>query len=43
MFEITHTTKGDTWKVKVYDENPEIAYNTSVDIDEKLRKKYGGI
>ena len=39
--EITHTTKGDTWKVKVYHEDPYKAEVAAVIIDEALRGKYG--
>ena len=39
--EITHTTKGDTWKVKVYHEDPYKAEAAAVLIDRELREKYG--
>lgn len=39
---IIHNSKGTNWEIKIYDANPEIAYNTSIDIDERLRNKYGG-
>lgn len=39
---IIKNTKGYNWEVKIYDENPEIAKNTAMDINEQLQKKYGG-
>lgn len=39
---IIHNTKGTNWEVKVYDQNPEIAANTAMDIEQRLQKKYGG-
>ena len=39
--EITHTTKGDTWKVKVYHEDAYKAEAAAVAIDQELRDRYG--
>lgn len=39
--EITHTTKGDTWKVKVYHEDAYKAEAAAVTIDQELRERYG--
>ena len=38
--EITKTTRGYTWTVKTYAENPELACEKSVKIDEELKKKF---
>lgn len=40
---LIRNSKGYNWEVKIYDENPEIAANTAIEIEEKLQKKYGGI
>lgn len=39
---IIKNTKGYNWEIKIYDENPEIAVNTVMDLEERLQKKYGG-
>jgi len=39
--EITHTTKGDTWKVKVYHEDPYKAEAAAVSIEQEMRERYG--
>ena len=39
--EITHTTKGDTWKVKVYHEDPYKAKAAAVAIEQEMRERYG--
>lgn len=37
--EINHNTKGDTWSVKVYHENPEEAYRIADEIEKKCRER----
>lgn len=37
--ELEHNTKGDTWKVKVYHENPEKAYEIADMIENKCRRR----
>ena len=38
---LIRNSKGYNWEVKIYDPNPEIAANTAMDIEERLRNKYG--
>jgi hypothetical protein len=40
--EITKNSKGYNWKVKVYNVDPIAALNTSFDIEQIIRDKYGG-
>jgi len=37
--ELEHNTKGDTWKVKVYHEDPEKAYEIADWIEKKCRER----
>lgn len=39
---LIRNSKGYNWEIKVYDSNPEIAMNTTIDIDERLKVRYGG-
>ena len=39
--ELVHTTKGNTWKVKVYDNDADIALRTANRLFEQLQQKYG--
>lgn len=37
--ELEHNTKGDTWAVKVYHENPEEAYRIADTIEKRCRER----
>lgn len=40
--EIKHTTKGVTWAVKAYNNDPDIALQKATEIHEKLNIQYNG-
>ena len=37
--ELEHNTKGDTWKVKVYHEDPQRAYEIADQIEKKCKER----
>jgi len=44
--ELNHTTKGTTWRIKVYDEDPRRALEIAKELFEDCRQKYdvtGGV
>jgi len=38
---LAHTTKGTTWKIKVYHKDPKLALKTADELFEQCNKKYG--
>jgi hypothetical protein len=41
--ELTQTTKGTTWKIKVYHPDPQKALEQANNLYEKCNQKYGGV
>jgi len=39
---LTQTTKGVTWEIKVYNEDPNRALEIADNLFDKCKKKYGG-
>lgn len=38
---VTRNSKGYVWEIKVYDENPEVALEKTIELEIKCQEKFG--